>query len=155
MPTNYDWDFLDKTVNPRNHALKYDDVKDRFQKVAFDVYKQEGSNKLWELRTEDGTQYLVALYDDSDNDLVVESQDEKDWTATADTEGENVTLSYRNTPIARFASSKYQYKPQEAEKFAKFLEVKASDRNFLNNLLDTMPEQKKLAVLKLLQEGVN
>ena len=154
MSANYDWAHLDHTVNPQQNVLEYNGVKHLFKKVAFDVYKQDGSNKLWELRSEDGAEYLVALYEDSETDLVVEAEDES-WVATPDTSGENVTLSYKSTPIARFASVKYQYTPDNAEKFAKFIEKKASDSKFVKDLLDTMPEQKRQAVLKILQEGVN
>lgn len=152
MSANYDWSHLNDTINPQTNVLKFSDVKDHFKKVAFDVYKQEGSSKLWELRSEEGGEYLVALYDDGDTDMVVESQDEV-WTATADNDGENVTLSYKKTPIARFAGDKYQYSPEKAEKFAKFIEKKASNSKFIEELLSTMPEQKKLAVLTMLKEG--
>lgn len=152
MSANYNWAQLNNAINPRNDVLEYSKVKHLFKKVAFDVYKQDGSKKLWELRTEDGKEYLVALYEDDGSDLVVESNEEQEWTATSDSDGENVTLSYKNTPIARFAGSTYQYSPEQAVDFAKFVEKKASDQKFINDLLNTMPEQKRQAVLKMLKE---
>lgn len=154
MSTNYDWAHLSDAVNPQKTKLAYDEVKHLFKKVAFDVYKQNSSDKLWELRTdEDGSQYLVALYED-DSDLVVESQEDKVWTATANADNDNVTLSFKNVPIARFASSEYQFTPDQASKFADFIEKKASNPKFIQDLLKTMPSAKQEAVLEMLREGV-
>jgi hypothetical protein len=155
MSTNYDWSHLDGVMNPETKRVAFTDVQHLFKKVAFDVYKQEGSTKLWELCTDDdGSQHLIALYDDDDN-MVVESHDEKSWTATANADGDNITLSYNSTPIARFASSQYQYSPNDAESFADFIEKKALNQNFITTLLETMPEKKRIAVKELLQEGAN
>lgn len=155
MPKNFDWTTLNGVVNPSKSALVYEDVKGSFRKVAFDVYKQIGSEKLWELREENGQKFLVALYDGGDADLIVKSEDseKKDWVATADLDKKNITLSFRSTPIAKFASSDYSFKEQEADAFAKFIEQKASDESFINALVNSMPDKKREVVVKLLQEG--
>lgn len=154
MPNNFDWASLNNMVNPSKTALAFDDVKNHFQKVAFDVYKQNGSDKLWELREENGQKFLVALYDNVEN-LVVESTENKpnSWVAIADSDKKNVTLSFKNTPVAKFASSEYNFTEQEADAFAKFVEKKAADASFISALVETMPEKKREVVLKLLQEG--
>jgi len=153
MSSNYDWGYLDNTMNPKYNILAFNDVKHLFKKVAFDVYKQDGSDTLWELRSDKDEEYLVALYDDGETDLIVKSEDDKDWIATADMNGENITLSYKKTPIARFSSDEYQFTSDMAERFATFIEKQALSSKFVDDLVKTMPEQKRAAVLKLLQEG--
>ena len=63
-------------------------------------------------------------------------------------------FDFFTTPIIRFASAQYNYSPDDAEKFAEFVETKAQNQNFIKDLLQTMPEQKREAVLEMLQEGV-
>lgn len=152
---SYDWSFLDDKINKKaSSKLMYDEVKHLFRKVAFDVYKPlNGSDKLWELRDdEDGTQYLVALYDDDGEDIVINSEDQHDWTAVADHEGNNVTLSFRKFPITRIAMADHNVDSSKADEFARFLEKKAQDESFVSQLLSSLPRQKRLAVQKLLGE---
>lgn len=153
MPVGYDWTLLNAKLNPKKDRIDFQSTKHLFRKVAFDVYKPiSGSDRLWELRhDEDGKEYLIALYSDED-DLVVESQEDgsNKWTAVADHEGKNVTLSYRDFPITRIAIAQYGVDSHRAEDFARFVEKKATDKNFIANLLASMPESKRQSVMKLL-----
>lgn len=153
MSIELDWNALKEKLEPKKY-LEYDKVKDVFTKVAFDVYKNNNSEKLWTLEDgDDGKQYLVALYEDGEGDIVSESNLQKDWVATPDSNGKNITLAYKKTPIARFSSEDYSFDSSNSSKFAQFLEKKASDGRFVNDLLDIMPEAKKIAILKLLAKG--
>ena len=153
MPEDLDWSLLDERMNPKKDKVEFNSVKHLVRKVAFDVYKaKSGSDTLWELRqADDGTQYLVALYDDP-NDIVVESQEDSEWTAVADNEGKNVTLSYKSFPIKRFAIAEYGVEPERAEEFARFVEKKTKSPVFVYGLLCAMNEHKKAAVMGLLGE---
>jgi len=153
MPENLDWSFLNNKMNPSTDKVNFDSVKHLVHKVAFDVYKMnDSSESLWELRDDDdGTQYLVALYDEP-ADIVIKSQEDKMWTATADHEGKNVTLSYKDFPIERFAIAEHGVAPKRADEFARFIENKARDKEFVAGLVASMPKQKKTAVLQLLGE---
>lgn len=152
MSTQYDWSTLNSFFEKPSGNLKFAEVKDNFTKVAFDVYKENGSNKLWELRNEEGVDYLIALYDDADDNLKVESEGE--WAATPDSSGENVTLSYNKFPIARFAGSQYNFTPSNVKDFASFLAKRASSEDFIKELLKTMPEKKRANVLRVLNKEV-
>lgn len=154
MPVDYDWKLLEAKLNPRKDKVEFEPVKHLFRKVAFDVYKPvSGSEKLWELRQEDdGKEYLVALYESKD--LTVESQEEQStqWTATADHEGKNVTLAYRDFPITRIAIAQHGVSPDRAGEFARFLEKRAADTQFITGLLASLPEAKRKSVMKLLSK---
>lgn len=154
MPTDFDWSIVEEAITPKkDNKLEFDKVAHLFRKVAFDVYKPlSGSDKLWELREENGEKFLVALYDDP-TDMVVESNEEQpEWTAVADNEGKNVTLAYKKVPIYRFASGQYKFSSNLANDFARFIEKKAQDSAFLHQLLDQMPQAKRDAVIALLNK---
>lgn len=150
--TDLDWSTLDTAVNPHRNCFRYEDVSHLFKKVAFDVYKPlSGSDQLWELRqAEDGKQYLYALYEDPEDITVESEQEEGPWRATSDHSGENVTLSYKNIPIARYAGVKEGFKPNEAGLFAEFLESKAQEKDFLEGLIRKLPDAKKEVLAGLL-----
>lgn len=151
MSFGYDWDSLKEKVEPDESKIAFNDVKHLFKKVAFDVYKEKsGDSKLWELREEDGVQYLVALYENDDTLTVESNKEANEWSATPDSEGKNVTLSYRDFPLKRIAIADLGVKPDKADEFASFLVSKVQDKTFLSNLINSMPKQKKIAVLELL-----
>lgn len=152
MSYDLDWNVVDKAVNPSKTSYLYADVGHLFRKVAFDVYKPlNGSNRLWELREgDDGQKYLFALYDEPE-DITVQSGKEAraSWSATPDKDGKNITLSFKNVPIVRFASARYKFAPEEAENFAGFLEAKAQDKQFLEKLYKILPDNKKKVLAEL------
>lgn len=147
-----DWGSLDQVINPDATKYRFADVAHLFRKVAFDVYKPlTGIEQLWELRAgDDGESYLYALYGDSE-DLTVKSEDKTGpWQATSDRTGENVTLSYKNIPIMRFASEKEGFKKAEARDFAAFLETRIQDKDFMDTLVANLPPAKSGFVAELL-----
>lgn len=154
MQNELDWNMLAKTKKTAG-GLPFEDVKNQFKKVAWDVYKPlHDSEKLWELREVDGEKFLFALYDSDDAELTVESKnDTSPWTATASLAGENVTLSWEGVPIYRFANTEYKFKASEASEFAEFIQKKASaDESFVENIKQAMPEIKRQALEKLMNQ---
>lgn len=152
MGHDFDWNSLERAVETKHTSFKFADVEHLFKKVAWDMYKPlSGSDQLWELRDgEDGQRYLFALYEDAE-DLTVESNNEQSWKAYSDRDGENVTLSYCDVPMARFASKEYSFKPEEAQVFAEFIVSKAStDESFTNKLIHKLPEAKQQVLAKLM-----
>lgn len=149
MSIELEWKHLE-SLTPDKNKLAYERVKGNFRKVAWDVYKPlSGEDSLWELREEDGEKFLVALYGDND-DMVVESEKESEWTAKSDFSGENVTLAWKNVPVHRFSGVEYKFRPSEANGFASFIEKKASNQDFISGILNIMPDVKREAVKKLI-----
>ncbi len=150
-----DWSLLNEVVNPRTDRCSFETNKHLFKKVAFDVYRPKSGNteQLWELRTsDDGESYLYALYGDQDNIVSESSVEQKDFTAASDAEGKNVTLAYKNVPIYRFASEQYQFESSDASNFAEFIESKAQDMKWIQELMNqAMSEERRAAVKKLIQ----
>lgn len=154
MSSDFDWNSLNEVVETKKTKYKFSDYQHYFKKVAVDRYKSlNGSNQLWELRAaDDGEEYLFALYNEAE-DVVTGSDSPKDFQATADKEGESVTLAYQKTPIFRFAKQTYQF-PDGADAFADFVEKKAQDKAWVEKLMnEAMTKERREAVLRLI-EGV-
>jgi len=150
----FDWALVDKTVNKKRTAYEYETHKHLFQKVAFDQFKSnDGSDQLWELRaSEDGKQYLFALYGEAE-DLVSESSKDKRWDAIVDSDADSVTVSYQKVPVHRISLASYGYDAEGANEFASFIAKKANknEEGFVNQLLESMPEKRREAVSKLIK----
>lgn len=152
MSIDFDWNSLNEVVETKKTKYKFSDYQHYFKKIAVDRYKSlNGSDQLWELRTaDDGEQYLFALYNEPE-DIVTGSNSPKEFQATADKEGESVTLAYKKTPIFRFAKQLYQF-PDGADAFADFIETKAQDKEWVEGLMNqAMSKERREAVLKLIQ----
>lgn len=153
--SDFDWQGLAEQISParKNPVYAFNEVQDQFRKVAFDVYKRVGDpTNLWELRDgPDGKKYLFALYED--RDMVAESGSDSAqvkkasvWVAVPDSSRRNVTLSCRGTPICRFAGSEYGFDTSDAVAFADFIQKKAEDSDFVNKLVEQMPDSKRAFV---------
>jgi len=154
MSNDLDWQSLNGELNPTTSRYRFADVSHLFKKVAFDVYKPlNESEQLWVLEEDDsGVSYIAALYDDPD-DITVESNKDQIWSAASDKDGKNVTLSYKNMPITRFASAEYGFEPDEAIEFATFLEAKATNNSFVKKLMVELPEAKRELLTDLLGQN--
>lgn len=116
-----DWTKLASNVVPDNTKIPYEPNKHLFKKVAFDVFQMNSAQKesLWSLESdEDGSQYLVALYDDDQSDGL---ESKSNWQALSDKESKNITLTYKDVPIKRFASQDYGFDANDIHLFQKSL----------------------------------
>lgn len=153
--SSFDWSIVDKAVNKSRTVYEFSEVKHLFKKVAFDVYKPvTGSEQLWELRDgEDGKQYLFALYEEGED--IIAQASAKEWYAIPDAQGLNITLSYKQIPVARFASTECGFTSEEAGEFAAFLEKRAASKDFVSEMLKHLPEAKRHALISLMgDQGV-
>jgi hypothetical protein len=156
MALDLNWEHLSESTETARTRYKFADVQHLMRKVAFDIYKQIGDKveNLWELREEDGTKYLYSVYDDA-ADLTAKSSDDADWQATSDRDGKNVTLSFKQLPLVRFAAAEHGFAPDEADGFAKFLQTKARDQEFVSELVKQLPDAKQAALASLLNGSTN
>lgn len=152
---NLDWIKLASELT-NSDKVPYDANKHLFTKVAFDVFQLNGSSveSLWKLESdEDGKQFLVAMYDEKqDNDKIVSKSN---WNALSDKDGQNITLFYKNTPIQRFASTEYGFGKDDVHIFQNTLVNKLnSDKEFSKKLVNSQNEQVKSHLLNLFPELV-
>jgi hypothetical protein len=138
-----DWTKLAGDVTPETSRIPYEPNKHLFKKVAFDVFQLNSSpvESLWILEEgDDGQQFLAARYTDEESEtLEVKSH----WSALSDREGKNVTLTYKDAPIQRFASSDYGFSEDDIHTFQQTLVEKlGSDESFVSKLLKSQPKIK-------------
>lgn len=129
----------DKDVLPLNNDIL-------FKKVAFDLYKVDNDPyyDLWTTRTlDDGNTVLVRASNPTET-----KRDIGDWTAVSDYDRKNITLNYKNAPIARFADTDYSFDRDNIIEFKEALLEKVSkDSEFVLDILNEQPESKKTALL--------
>lgn len=149
-----DWQKLAGTVVPDNTRLPYEPNKHLFRKVAFDVFQFKGGpvDSLWILEeAEDGTPYLVAQYDEEENQDGLEAKGS--WQAISNQSGDSVTLFYNNTPITRFASSDYGFSKDDVHLFQDaLLEKMSSDKEFKDKFLKSLSEERRNALVSQFPE---
>lgn len=123
------------------------DGNTKFYKVAFDLYKVYGDHYdgLWKLN--EG--YLVRASDPQYD----HSKKYSNWTAVSDYENKNVTLSYKDVPIQRFSSSEFEFGEEEVGMFkSALLESVESDSEFIKNIFDSQPKNKREALYSTFPE---
>lgn len=132
------------------NKIPYSPNKHLFTKVAFDVFRLNSPSveSYWVLEKCDDGEYLVATYDD-----ISDIKSESEWNAESDKKGQNITLSYKNIPIRRFASDDFKFSSEDVHIFKQALIDKLNeDPDFVNKLLDTLPEDKKNSLMRLFPE---
>lgn len=143
-----DWTGLASNVVPQSGKLLYEPNKHNFRRIAFDVFKMNGSpvESLWILEEcDDGQEYLVAKYDDSDDENI---ESTGCWTALSDKRAKNVTLLYKDMPIQRFASADYGFNKEDVHIFQDVLVAKLnSDKALVQKLLRLQPEAKMKTII--------
>ena len=150
-----DFEQLSKDINPNKKRLSYNENKQFFTKVAFDVFQLNNSpvESYWVLETaEDGKEYLVAKYEDDDaNNPNIEARGS--WNALSDKENKNVTLFYKGVPIRRFASSDFGFDASDIHIFQNTLTNKlASDITLVSKLMNALPKEKRQALIEQFPE---
>jgi hypothetical protein len=153
MDINFDWEKVEQAVVLEKTRYAFDTHGHLFRKIAFDRFKPIHGLKsqLWELRKgEDGKDYLFALYNEGE-DLVSQSNKDQPWEAVSDSTGQNITLAYKKVPVYCFASAQYGFEAADAQDFANFIEEKAQDKEWVNELLSkAMTDERAAAVSKLI-----
>jgi hypothetical protein len=139
-------DFFKKKSDNLGHKTSIKITDDlHIKKIAFDLFKVDNDpyEGLWASQDIDGESFLVRV---SSPEYMY--NDSGDWTAISDPDRENVTLSYKNTPIIRFSSSEYNFSNDDIMTFkSAVLERASGDSSFVKNVLLEQPDQKRQALL--------
>ena len=103
----------ENVTSPKRYLMA--DVKHRIKKVAFDVVRfMDGSDidGLWQIKqTDDGQEYIVAMYDQS---VEKTAQASYDWSVVIDKQS-NASVFYKGTPITKLAMSSMGFSAEETE----------------------------------------
>lgn len=134
-------------------AYRLEDVKDRIERVAFDVVRfkdnDEGAN-LWQIHSADDGDYIVAIYQQEPEEKVA-----SDWSVQVSKVASALLVSYKGDPIVRIAAANIGIPPTELPQAEKYLPKKLSEnKKLVKALLNELDESAKNEVLKKYPELV-
>jgi len=135
-----DYNQLENKIYKKSYKLS--DVKDKIVKVAFDIVRfkeNDSATKLWQIQSSDDGEYIVALYDTSEDMVTTASTaSHNPWKVEYNKIGKTINFYYKNYPIIQVASSK--------------LGIKDTDLDSVENYLpERLSQNKKLACALLNQ----
>jgi len=135
-------------------AYRLADVKDQLETVAFDVVRfKDGDNaaELWQVQSAEDGDYIVALYDDEEENTKTAC----DWGVLVSKTAGDVQVSYKGDPLVRVASSKLGIPREELHKVEQYLPEKlAENKKLVKALLNELSPAAKQEVLKKYPELV-
>lgn len=126
--------------------FRLNDVKDKIEKVAFDVVRfidSDNIDGLWQIRQSDEGEYIVAMYDDQVSDSPV-TKSSYHWSAMRDKTGSNVHVFYKGTPVSRIVLADLGLSKEESISMCRYLPAKlAENKNLAASLLKELPENER------------
>lgn len=145
-----DYSKLDAKIHKKAYRLS--DVKDKIERVAFDVVRfkdGDAASDLWQIQSADDGEYIVAVYEP--DEAIKTSQWEVSYIKTANV----LEFSYKGDPIVRVASSKLGIPNKELNQVESYLPEKlASNKKLVNSLLNELSPAVKKQVLNKYPELV-
>lgn len=136
---------LQGDLDPRPQAFRYEDVKDRLKKVAFDVVRfvdGDDISGLWQIQETADGEVIVAKYDDVSNLQVEKTASvETNWRALADRSGEHIHVFYKDSPVTKISLASAGIPIEDADVVCRYLPEKlATNEALASNLLAEMPQ---------------
>lgn len=133
-------------------AYRLNDVKDRIERVAFDIVRFKDEDKgadLWQVQSADDGDYIVALYQPEEEKIA------STWDVSINKISGDLQVSYKGDPIVRVLASKIGIPRSELQKAEQYLPTKlAGNKKLVNALLNELNESAKKEVLSKYPELV-
>lgn len=130
-------------------AFRLSDVQDRIEKVAFDVvrFKDGEDDLLWKIESSDEGDFIVPLYADETNSLLVEAASNP-WEVIV-SKANNIHVFYKGEEIAHVAHTKLALATEQLASVPRFLPKKlASNKNLVSALLKELSTTARTEVLR-------
>ncbi len=138
-------------------AYRLSDVKDQLETVAFDVVRFKDGDKgaeLWQVQSADDGDYIVALYDDSDEETE-KTASFNPWSVLVTKSGTDLQIAYKGDPLVRLASSKLGIPSSELHRAEQYLPEKlATNKKLVKALLSELSDAARLEVSRRYPELV-
>lgn len=126
-------DFADEKSGrlPLKRAL----ASNKFAQVGINLFRNQENNTIWQLETgDDGLDYIIKADTTNDGNMVVESSEDGNWTAIADSTKRNITVSHNGVPLCRFSASDYNFDEESVHDFQRYLMREVADEEFGDSL---------------------
>jgi len=136
------FDALEEFLKPKTPVYRYDDVKHRLKKVAFDIVRfvdADNIDGLWQIQKTDDGDVIVAMYS---NDKL-EDKVSSNWEVMADKVG-NINIFYKNTPVTKVSMAKLGISDAEPHTICSTLVDKlSSNSQLLDGLLASLSYEER------------
>lgn len=143
-----DYNELDRVINKKSYRLI--DVKDKIEKVAFDIVRFKDNDKgadLWQIQSSDDGEYIISLYEESKDNIKTASHNAA-WGFDFDAKGNIVQFYYKGDPIAKIACNDIGFSPNDVRIMSKhFTDVLSTSQSAVNNLLNTLDASTRKEIL--------
>jgi len=127
-----DLDAVAKTLDKR--SIRLSEVKDKIEKVAFDVvrFRDGNPNELWQIQAgDDGSEYIVALYEPEEKIAVAAANP---WSVVV--KGSDLYFFYKKDYVCKVASISLGFDTSDLEMAKRYLPGKlASNPKLVTSLL--------------------
>ena len=121
--------------------FRHAEVKDKLQKVAFDIVRFiDGSDidGLWKIQKDDSGEYIVATYDQEKIEKEAQKKTASQWSTSIDRQDE-IHVFYGSQEVKKMSSASLNLPNSAARTIAKTLEEKlASDNSFVNKFVSSL-----------------
>jgi hypothetical protein len=122
-----------KIERPKEYRLA--DVKDRIERVAFDVVRfrdNEDTEQLWRIDERDDGPVIVALYEEGEK---TSESSEKKWEVLPDKKASCLHIYYKGDPIVKLATEDIGLPDAELEVIARWLPHRLEEDDRLRQLI--------------------
>lgn len=145
MPTfSVDLDNLAGTLSKRSY--KFLDVKDKIEKIAFDIYRFKGASveELWQVQNTDDGDYIVALYNDDEE--IVAKASVQPWSVLV--KNAELHIFYKANHICKMGADQLGFKEQDLALATTYLPKKLADnKKLVNSLLNSVDSNTRSVIL--------
>ena len=113
-------------------------ASNKFAQVGLNLFRHTENDTIWQLAEEDDGAYIVRAEPEQKNDNhLVESSEDGQWTAVSDANGEGVTVSFRKQPLCRFATRELGLTTEaEVKQFQQYLIAQTRNPEFVESLYE-------------------
>lgn len=116
---------------------KLSEVKDKIEKVAFDVVKfkdDDDASKLWQIHSSDDGDYIVALYDVEQVSKIAQAS-ENPWTVKVSNLSGTISVFYKDTFITQLKATDLGIPKEELSLIKSYLPKKLQQNKKLVSLI--------------------
>lgn len=126
-----EWSNLDEKMNPRKIPLSQ--VKDKIEKVAFDIVKFKDTDvpELWRIESGDEGEYIIALY--NEEDLEKTAGTKSPWFCIK--ESKTIKLFYKNAFVTELTSNDLSAAGMDLNSAHKYLPKSLANNKKLSDII--------------------
>jgi hypothetical protein len=147
-----DYNQLHSKINT-GKVFKYNDVKHRLQKVAFDVVRfidtDDSIDGLWQVQATDDGEVIVAMYEQNSDNLNTSNKINIDksssWKTILDKRAGEIHVLYKNEPITKVAS--FEIEAELADFCSILPNILESNDNVRKSLLKSLSSDERKELL--------